>query len=178
MTCSIIAWQMKNPRTILLCYVPSSLFWSCQYFLLNAPAAVVTCILSALKDSILSCIPAALAKYLIAFFIILLWIVGLPLVSTPLHILPLLTMTAFNLALIQPDNRGLMSRVNILCQIAWFVFNASVGAWMGVACSIFVISSAMTGMARFESWEIGTCYRTFLPSIHRALFNFSPRTSP
>lgn len=178
MTCSIIAWQLKNPRHILRCYVPSSLFWSVQYYLLGAYSAVATCILAAIKDFIMSYIPRYLSKYVIATFLISIWFFGLPLVETSIHLIPLFVISAFNLTLLQPDNRGLMSRVNILCQIGWFIFNLSVGAWMGMICSIFVMSSAATGMARHEQWEIGKCYRTFLPSLHRALFNFTPRTYP
>lgn len=178
MTCSIIAWQLKNPRHILRAYVPSSLLWSIQYYLLDAHSAAVTCVIVACKDLVMSYIPRQYARYFIPLFLVVVWGLGLPLVETPVHVIPLIVITAFNFTLLQPDNRGLMSRVNLLCQMGWLVFNLSVGAWLGVACAIFVMSSAFTGMVRIEQWQIGRCYRTFFPSIQRALFDFTPRTYP
>ena len=178
MTFSICAWQLKNPRNILRCYVPSSLFWAVQYFLLGAYSAVITSVVVAFKDFILSYLPKEKTKFFIPVFLVFIWSVGIPFVKEPLHIIPLIIITIFNITLLQPDNRGLISRSTVLCQIGWLVFNFSVGSWMGVACSIFVMSSAITGMARVEAWEIGKCYRTFLPSIRRSLFDFTPRTYP
>jgi len=178
MTFSICAWQLKNPRHILLCYVPSALFWSAQYFLLNAYVAVLPCLCAATKDFILSFIPENKAKYTVFIFIIIVWCIGLQFVQQPIDFLPLLTITIFNLSLFQPDNRSLMSRLIILCQVSWFAYNLQVGAWMGCICCVFVTSSALSGMIRHEKWEIGKCCKTFLPSIQRALFDFTPRTYP
>lgn len=175
---SICAWQLKNPRNILRCYVPSALFWSVQYFLLGSYIAVITSVFAALKDTILSFLPADKTKYLIGAFICFIWGIGLPFVNKPIDFIPLITISIFNLCLLQPDNRCLMSRINILCQLSWLVFNLHLGAWMGIACSFFVIGSALKGMIKHEEWEIGKCYRTFFPSIRRALFNFTPRTYP
>lgn len=176
MLCSVVAWQLKNPRHILLVYVPSSLFWSVQYFLLGAYSAAATSLMAACKDLIISYISAQWVKFIIIIFLIFVWCIGLPLAEKPIHLIPLFIITIFNLTLLQPDNRCLMSRVNVLCQIMWLIFNMSVGAWMGVACSIFVACSALSGMNKYEEWEIGRCYRTFLPSLGRALCNFTPRT--
>lgn len=175
---SICAWQLKNPRNILKCYIPASLLWAAQYFLLGGYVAVLTCIGAALKDSLLSIIPANKAKYVIFSFLIIMVGIGLFFVKQPIDVLPILTIGIFNLALLQPDNRSLMSRIIILCQFSWFAYNLQMGAWMGVICCVFVMSSSFMGMVRHEQWEIGGSLRSFIPSIRRALFDFTPRTYP
>ena len=170
MTCSITAWQMKNPRNILRCYVPSALLWAIQYGLLSTPIAMMTCLLAATKDGVLSSIAADKAKYVILVFIAMVWGIGLPMVDRPLDFIPLLTISAFNFSLLWPDNRQLIARMNVLSQAAWIIFNVQVGAWLGVTCCILVSTSAIIGMIRHEKWEIGRCYRTFFPSLARSIF--------
>lgn len=179
MSLSVYAWQVKNPRMILLLYVPVGLLWASQYYLLGTVAGVAIAIIGANKDLIMAFVPRAKAKYVICTFFIIAWGFGLQYVESAIDLAPLLATTLFNLALLQPDNRYLMARINVLSQFLWVVFNLSVGAYMGVACSVLLVSSAIIGMARVESWELGKCYRTFGPSFIRALFVFpSFRTYP
>ena len=179
MSLSVYAWQIKNPRMILLLYVPIGIFWATQYFLLGALAGVAIALMGACKDCTMSFISKEKARNVIFAFFFCVWCVGLFFVKSPIDLLPLVTTTLFNLALLQPDNRYLMARVNTLTQFLWIAFNLSVGAYMGVLCSFLLIGSTLIGMARVEGWELGKCYRTFGPSFIRALFVFpSFRTYP
>lgn len=170
MCCSVCVWQIKNPRMILLLYVPTSLFWAAQFFLLGSTMAALICLLCVVKDFLLSFIDKKRAPKVITFFLLATWSLGILTLNTAIEVLPLVTLTIFNLALLQPDNRALMARTNIATQILWIAFNITIGAYMGLACSFLLIGSTLIGMARHEKWKIGKCHKSFMPSIFKPLF--------
>lgn len=177
MCLSVYVWQIKNPRMILLLYVPTSLFWAAQFFLLGSIMAALICLLCVAKDFSLSVADKNRAPKIIMIFLLSTWSLGVATLNTAIELLPLITLTLFNLALLQPDNRALMARTNIATQILWIGFNSMIGAYMGLLCSILLVGSTLIGMARHEKWKIGKCYRSFLPSVGRALF-IKPQTYP
>ena len=177
MCISIMAWQIKNPRHIILCYVPSGILWGTHYMLLGAPLGAIMNFCSAGKDSALAFIRKSYVPYLIIIFLSIVWIVGIHNFEYWYDILPLIGVSIINLSLLQRDKRSLVARATMGGQACWIIYNVIVGAWMGVACCLLVSTSSIIGMARHEKWEIGKCYRTFGPSLMRSLF-LTPRTFP
>ncbi len=177
MCLSVYVWQIKNPRMILLLYVPTSLLWATQFFLLGSNMAAIICLLCVVKDFSLSVVDKKRAPKIITLFLIAIWSIGALTITTTIEVLPLITLTFFNLALLQPDNRRLMARTNILTQVLWIAFNISISAYMGVLCSLLLVVYTLIGMYRHEKWEIGRCYKSFAPSLMRALL-IKPQTFP
>lgn len=172
MVVSIGAWQLKNPRHIILCNVPSAALWTVQYMMLGAPLGAVLNITSLVKDGALAFIKDKYVPYLIGGFLCVLWAFGLYFFEHWYDILPLIGGSIVNLTFLQRDNRALCARGTIICCLFWIVYNAIVCSWMGVACASLVIMSSMISMARYEEWSLGQCYKSFFPSISRSLFVF------
>ncbi len=170
MTINILAWQIKKTRHIFLCNAPASFLWATQYMLLSAPMGVLTNFTSVFKDILIAFIKDKYLPILIFLFLAILWAIGLQLISNAKDILPLCSLTLYNLALLRRDNRQLISRTVLLNQVGWMIYNSIVGAWMGFACAILISFSALLGMARHEEWEIGKSYKSFTPNLMRALF--------
>ena len=167
-----MAWQIKNPRLIIFSYCPACTLWAIQYFLLGAPLGVILNICSAGKDGLLAFIDEKFVPFLIGAFLFFVWSIGLSFFTHWYDILPILAGTIINIALLQRDNRALVARASIAASLCWIMYNLIVHSYMGFASGCFVILSSMIGMARYEEWELGKCYRTFLPSITRSLFVF------
>lgn len=180
MVIGTLAMQFKNPRHILLGNVPSAGLWTIQYLMLGAPLGAILNISSALKDGTVAFIHKRYLNLVIGSFLIMTWLIGLYHFNQWYDLLPLLAGTAVNAALlIDRDNRPLFVRAVIVNCALWIVYNLIVGSWMGATCAIMIIGSSMLSMARYEGWEIGKCYRSFVPSIARSLFIFQgPRTYP
>lgn len=176
----IFAVQIKNPRHILLCGVPSALLWTIQYLMLGAPIGALLNLSSGLKDIALVYVVKRYIPYVIAIFLAAIWSTGLYSFSHWYDMLPLIAVTAVSIALlIDRDNRSLFVRAIIFNCCLWIVYNAIVGSWMGLSCAVMIIISSLISMARYEEWEIGKCYKSFLPSLARELVIFpSPRTYP
>ncbi len=176
---SIAAWQFKKQEHILLCYVPSGFFWCVQYLLLGAYNGALFSFVAMFKDTALAKSGRAYLKYIVGAFIV--FNIGLVSVfyKSAFDVLPLVICLLVNLPLLKKDNRYWMTRCNILAQICWMAFNLHAHAYMGVMCSTLIITSTFLGMARHEKWELGKCYKSFLPSLGRSLFNFNtPQTYP
>lgn len=172
MTFAVSAWQFKNPRHIILCFVPANTLWAIQYFMLGAWLGVIMNICSVAKDGALAFIHERYVAYLIGAFLAVAWGFGLYSFTHWYDILPLAGVTTVNLALLQRDNRPLYARACILTGCFWLGYNIIVHSWMGTCCSTLVIISSIVGMARHENWALGQCYKSFLPSLARSLFVF------
>lgn len=172
MSINILAWQLKNPRWVIFSFCPASSLWAIQYYLLNAPLGVVLNLCSAIKDGLLAFIGNKYVPYLIGTFLLFIWAIGLHFFTHWYDILPLLSGTIINVALLQRDNRPLVARAGIAATVCWLLYNVIVHSYMGFASGAFSILSSIIGMARFEGWELGKCYKTFLPSLTRRLFVF------
>ena len=172
MSLAVGAWQLKNSRHIILCYVPANSLWAIQYLLLGAPLGALMNICSVFKDGALGFISERFVRHIILTFLIVAWSVGLYSLTHWYDLLPLVGVSILNIALLQRDNRSLYARAGVICASLWLIYNLIVHSWMGACCSTFVIISSVTGMARHEAWIIGRCYKSFLPSLARSLFVF------
>lgn len=172
MSINIFAWQLKNSRHIIFSYVPASALWAIQYMILSAPLGLMMNLCSMAKDMALTFIKASYVRYIIIGFLCTIWAAGLYFFSGWYDILPLIAGTITNLSLLQRDNRALVARGAIISQIFWITYNLIVGSWIAAFSGCLVITSSTLGMARHESWVLGTCYRSFGISLVRALFTF------
>lgn len=180
MAIGVAAMQIKDSRKILLWNAPSSLLWTIQYLMLGAPIGALLNLGSALKDTGTAFLNQRYVSHIIMTYMAMSWGVGLYNFAHWCDALPLIGVTIVNSALmIDRDNRSLFVRAVIVNCAVWVVYNTIVGSWMGAACASLVIVSSVISMARYEEWKIGRCYRSFVPSITRALFTFSNfRTFP
>ncbi len=84
-----------------------------------------------------------------------------------------------NLCMLQPKNRAKFVRGALFSGFMWIIYAAIIGSWAGIISAAIGTLSNLIGMIRYENWEIGKCYRTFIPSIARALLTIpSWRTYP
>lgn len=174
---SIAAWQFKKQEHILMCYVPSGIFWTIQFLILGVFSAAIFCFFCMFKDFALAKLQEKYFKpIVIVFFAINLISVNI-FYQSIYDIIPLAIVLIINIPLMKKDNRYWIARSNIIAQCCWITFNLHSGAFMGIICACFIISSTLIGMSRHEKWEIGKCYRSIMPSLARALF-IKPQTYP
>jgi len=169
---NIISWQLKNSRHIIMCHIPARALMAIQYIMLGAPLGAVMDICSVFRDGGISFMNKKYIPYILGLFLCSVWGVGLLFLQNWYGILPLIGVTILSIGLLQKDNRGLVARAQITCSTLWLFYNALVGSYMGFICGTFIITSAIIGMYRHEKWEIGNCYKSFIPSVTRALFVF------
>lgn len=177
MCINIAAWQLKNSRHIIFCYVPSSTLWGIHYALLGAPLGLLTNICSIFKDGTLALGKDKHAPYAIFGYLFATFTIGLYLFKDWYDLFPLMAGFFINISLLQRDNRGLIARGTLCGQICWFAYNIIVGAWVGCLCAILVSTSTVIGMARYEQWDLPMCYKRFLPRLYNCLVGYMfPKT--
>lgn len=169
--CCMFAYQIKNPRYIVLACIPISWFFGLQFLLLGAYSAAIFSLICMFKDAVIFILRQEYLKRFIYCYLLINTSFLLFYYESIFDLLPILSALFINIPLINRDNRHMIVRGTIVSQICWIIFNLNVSAWFGFACSILTIFSAMIGMARHEKWEVGKCYRSFTPSIVRALLN-------
>lgn len=153
MAISILSWQIKNPKLIILCNLPACIFWGLQYVYLSATIGAITCFSTALKDGALYFTNEKQAKYLIVSFFIgtlalLIWNY-----KGSIDLLPISALIIYNIALyFYRDDRSTLSRYIILTKICWLIYCFNAGAYVGMTCSVLVMASSVIGMARHEGW--------------------------
>ena len=152
---SLYAWQVKDAKNIILCYVPTNLLWAGQFFLLGANVAAYTSLCNAGKDVCLALFPKKYVRLLIGLFIAVIWGVGFSQYTYWYDLLPMLSLTTVNIAYyIDRDNRELMSRSAVWATGFGLTYNLIVGAYFGAICGVLVAASAVIGMRRVECWQL------------------------
>lgn len=151
MTCAILQMQLKSSRHIMLCHIPISSLWILQYFLLGAPAGIVSNTLNVFRGlSVLTKGKVIWVCYWCLNIAVL--TVGYFIVESWLDLLPLTTSLLGNLTLLRADDRRFLCRNNLIGCMLWHIYNISVGSWMGLLCGMLVMCSTLIGMARYEGW--------------------------
>lgn len=173
MALQIFAMQIKKPRLVILTHSPACLLWSVQFFLLGAYIGAFINLFASFKDLALSQAAKKYVPIIIATFLITAVTIGILKLQYWYDALPVLSTIIINLALLSRNNRPLIARATIACQLPWMSYNWIVGSWAGLACAILVIASSLIGMYRHEKWELGNCYKSFLPNVGRSLFSFN-----
>lgn len=172
---SALAWQMKNSRIIIMFYIPCCFFYMVQDFLLGAFVGALISFVNIFKNIVLFKYGQKYAKQIIVIFVITATAGSMNFIENFIDILPILAVIISSFSYINPDNRFVISRGNLLCQLFYIIYSLHYGAYVGVIASLFVTTSNIIGMVRHENWEVGKCYRTFMPSIFRSLLNMSTK---
>ena len=174
----VIAWQLKAPRLIILIHAPINLLWSAQFYLLGALIGCFHSLACALKDAVLFGVHTKYLPIVIGMYLLTCFLIAINFSTNWYGVLPFLGTFVLNIAMLKRDNRKLIARAYIVSIMCWMVYNYFSAAYVTMTCDAIVAVTVVIGMARFEKWQIGKCYKTFLPSIHRAIFNFTPQTYP
>ncbi len=166
---NVISWQIKKPRHIILATVPCNILWASHYAMLGAPLGAIANLCSCFKNLGLAFVQDRLVPYIIYGSILLTWGIGLYFYEFWYDILPLFSIAILNLGLLFRDNRPLIARTTLIHCTFGLVYDSIVGSYVGFFCGVFIMVSALIGMYRYENWEIGKCYKTFIPSLTRSL---------
>lgn len=174
----ILAWQLKSPRLIIFIHAPINFVWSMQFYLLGAFVGLFQAMACGIKDIFLSWVNVKYVFPIVTIYLTSCFVTATFFFNVWYDTLPFLGTFIINMAYLKRDNRKLISRGYIGSIICWMIYNYFSAAYVTMACDGVVGIAIIISMIRHEKWEIGRCYRTFLPSIHRALFDFTPRTYP
>ena len=173
MSCCVISMQFKNPKYIILSGAPGGTLWATQYMLLGAHMGAIANIIGAFKSLLVAYLPKSFLPYLLGFYLIMIWGIGLYKLDVWYALFPLLgaSITCVVL-LIDRDNRALYARAIIIGCLLWACYNATVGAYMGLACDTLTITTSIIGMYRHENWNVNSSpinlFKSLftLPSVH------------
>lgn len=165
MSIGIIAWQLKNSRHIIICYIPSRLLMATQYLMLGAPLGAIMDICSVFRDSGISFLKDKFAPYIIFTCLFSVWVIGLYFLQHWYDTLPLIAGTIANLALFHRKNRSLYARAAIISSFIWIIYNLFVYSWMGATAACFTITSSIIGMYRYEEWDLKSSPKLFLQCL-------------
>ena len=155
MSCCVISMQFKNQKHIILSGVPSGLLWATQYMLLGAPMGAIANASGSFKNLLIAFLPKRLVPYLLGFYLIMMWSIGLYNLDVWYALFPLIGASATSIVLlIDRDNRAFYARAVVICCLLWACYNATVGAYMGLACDTLTITSSIIGMYRHENWNL------------------------
>lgn len=169
MAVNLSAWQIQKPRHIIMAYIPTNLLWTAQFMLLGGLTGAIASLLTVAKDTSLL-IREDKRTYILIAFLSSNTLIASFFINTWFDILPILAVMFGNAGLFIPNNREVYARGTLIGCSLWLAYNILVGAWIGMMCSSLLILSILLGMARYEGWQVGRCYRTFAPSIARSLF--------
>lgn len=179
MAVGMIAWQVKKSRLISFNLGVSDSLWAIQYLLLNAHTGAFLLVGAALRNFCAAYFNKKGMKFVVALYLGFAIIISLMNHKELYDLLPLIGTVFFSLSLLQPDNRELIARASIISNLCWTSYAFFSLSYLGVLYGVILGTSKFIGMARHENWQIGKCYRSFTPSIARALFTMTkPQTYP
>ncbi|NQZ13569.1 MAG: YgjV family protein [Alphaproteobacteria bacterium] len=171
MCISILSWQIKSPKVIILLNLPTCVLFGMQYIFLGASIGAITCFSTAAKDGALFFVKEKAGQFIIVFTLLITLLLLIINFTAWYDLLPITALIIYNAALYKwRENRSFMARTIIITKLCWIAYCSIVGAYAGAICAFLVLTSSLIGMARHEDWKTGNCYKTFAPSIVRALF--------
>ncbi|MEM9469434.1 MAG: YgjV family protein [Pseudomonadota bacterium] len=168
---TLLRMQIKQPRYIALGEVPTASLWGLQYYLLNAQAGMIICLLSIVRGLLVFCVPDKYLKHVLIAFVSLITFLLIINYSGHYDLFALAGIYLYAIACLFRDNRPLMARIILIHCIPWIVYNVITFSIFAGLSSFLGMFSCIIGMARHEKWDIGKCYRTFSPSIMRSLLS-------
>ena len=174
----LIAWQIKSSRLIILIHAPTNFLWCVQFYFLGAYIGCFQALTCGLKDALIAFVRQEYFLIIVFLYLAVNFIAMIYFFSHWYSVFPFLATLTLNIAYLKRDNRALIARAYIVSIACWVIYNFFATAYAVMIGDLIVGVTVFIGMARHEKWKIGRCYRTFLPSIHRALFSFTPRTYP
>lgn len=173
----LLAWQMHLTKHIIFNNMVSCLFWAAHFWSIGAPIGMIMNLYNVPKDVLLLKTEEQHAKKIICSFLIFATLTALFNLEKAIDLLPIFACFLTNIPLIWNANRNLIARGCFVGNSFWLFYCLANLSVFGTIASALTMLSALIGMARHEKWEIGRCYRSFLPSLGRALF-IKPKTYP
>jgi hypothetical protein len=178
-TMNVLIWQIKKPERIIAAYIPTNLLWTIQYLMIGGLIGALISFLSVIRDISFLSFAKKHHNHMIYLTLTCTVIIGIYQYEYFIDLLPILGIIAFNVGLFKKDNRGFFARCSLINSFAWLIYCVYLLSIPGVLSSVFSMTSVIIGMARYEEWSIGKCYRSFPPSILKSLFSFpTPQTYP
>ena len=152
MLINIVAVQFKTKKQILLTIVVSNVLFVIGYILLKAYVGALTCGVTAIEliiNTLLDEKGKKTPKLLIILYIIIFIVIGITSYNRFVDILPIIASLIFVLTLIQ--NKEKYVRLLILGNlVSWMTYDIFVGAYSAAASDIFVISSTLIAIYRYD----------------------------
>ena len=152
MLINIVAVQLKTKKQILLTIVVSNALFVISYILLGAYIGAITCTITAIEiiiNTLFEDKGKKTPKPLIIMYIAIFIVIGITSYGKVIDILPIIASLIFVLTLIQ--NKEKYVRLLILGNlISWMTYDIFVGAYSAAASDIFVISSTLIGIYRYD----------------------------
>ena len=161
MALSIIAFQFKSKRTLLLIICVSSALFSINLFLLGAITGGIMNILSVVrslvyvdKDKLPIPIKWVNAMFVVAYLIS--YVLSFTLFGTEpilknfiLELLPIIAMTAMTFAFAADNSKTvrLAGFINSPCWLIYNIFNMAIG---GILCEVFALVSIISALIRID----------------------------
>lgn len=158
MTLGIIAYQWNNRKKILFMQLISSIFWSLQFLVLGAYTGmilnvigVLRCIVFAYKDK-----RWAANKIWVAVFVVASLVSGISTWENAWSLLPVMgmVMSTFSSWMTNPK---ILRRLSLPGSVCWFIYNIPSHAYVGALNEIFVTSSIIIAMIRYDRTNRKSC---------------------
>ncbi len=152
MLINIIAVQLKTKKQILLVIVLSNILFVISYILLGAYIGAITCTITAIEiiiNTLLEDKGKKTPKILVGVYFAISIIIGITSFNRVIDVLPILASLLFIPTLIQSKEKHV--RLLILGNlISWMTYDLFVGAYSAAASDIFVISSTLIAIYRYD----------------------------
>lgn len=170
MAIGLCAWQMKNPKKIMLTLAGSDGIWAIQYLLLGAHTGGALLIGTFIRNSCSAFLSAQKMKYVLVGYLCLAIGITIFTYKAWFDILPFIGTLIFSLSLLKKDQRSIVARASIIGNISWTTYALLSHSYLGAFYGLFIMVSSLIGMYRHENWVLGKCFKTFPPSFMRSLF--------
>ncbi len=152
---NVFAWQLKNPRHMIITHIPGRSLMAIQYLMLGAPLAAIIDTCAVLRDSGISFLKEKYTLYMIAFSVCCSWGMGLYFFQHWYDVLILICGTIVNLSLLlYRNNRPAYARAGILSNCFLLAYGVMIYSYMGVISASLIITSSILGMRRHENWDL------------------------
>ena len=151
---SVIAYQIDKRITILRLQTVASLLWGVHFFLLGAWTGSILNVTGAIQNYIFSSIPNRKRTWLLPIVFILIFIIADALTwQGLLSLLPLGGTISGTISYWQKRTR-LLRILALISPPLWFTYNFISHSYPGMLTEVFLISSTLIGIYRFDIRKI------------------------
>lgn len=148
----ILSFQKKQRSTILLIMLSGLILFVIHFSLLNAWTGAMMNLIEAGMVFVAYKKEAevwAQHKHWPYVFILLFVLVGLYTSQAAVDILPVIAQSFGALAVWQTKSRSIRS-IMLIPRPLWFIYNFTVGSYAGMVAEVFILTSVVTGIMRFD----------------------------
>ena len=161
MAFNILSYQGKNQRAVIACQLVGGLFFSINFFLLNATVgailniiAVIRAIVFLYKDKLHAEHPAWLVGFCLSYIAVYVFTFTVlnkepnPFNLT-IELLPVIGMIALNIGFMQKTAADIR-KFGLISSPAWLIYNIIVGSWGAIICETLSLISIFAAMLRID----------------------------